>query len=177
MKMHAPQIVQYVVGSVKKEIVKLPSNFVEWRIVVCAHDETTAQANDCCVKSWIFEDQHSLWKKGAGWGIHQSDVICSTVRWLKNASQTLEYGKNYEGYWTGELFVKQVSVFQPVFAYMIDQMELEQLHEKIIPAFKQEHRAGYQVLIMVDNSQGHSAYSEDALLTMRMNVNPGGKQA
>ena len=30
---------------------------------------------------------------------------------------------------------------------------------------------------MVDNSQGHSAYSEDALLTTRMNVNPGGKQA
>lgn len=30
---------------------------------------------------------------------------------------------------------------------------------------------------MVDNSQGHSAYAEDALLVSRMNVNPGGKQA
>jgi hypothetical protein len=50
------------------------------------------------------------------------------------------------------------------------------LREKIIPAFEQEHRPGYQALIMVDNSQGHSAYSEDALLTTRMNVNPGGKQ-
>jgi hypothetical protein len=30
---------------------------------------------------------------------------------------------------------------------------------------------------MVDNSQGHSAYSEDALLVSRMNVKPGGKQA
>lgn len=30
---------------------------------------------------------------------------------------------------------------------------------------------------MVDNSQGHSAYSADALLTTRMNVNPAGKQA
>src|SRR5882762_7350923 len=39
---------------------------------------------------------------------HQSDVICLTVGWLADASQTLEYGKNYEGYWTGELFVKQV---------------------------------------------------------------------
>jgi len=29
---------------------------------------------------------------------------------------------------------------------------------------------------MVDNSQGHSAYSEDALLASRMNMNPGGKQ-
>lgn len=30
---------------------------------------------------------------------------------------------------------------------------------------------------MVDNSQGHSAYAEDALLVTRMNVNPAGKQA
>ena len=29
---------------------------------------------------------------------------------------------------------------------------------------------------MVDNSQGHSAYSVDALVTSRMNMNPGGKQ-
>ena len=30
---------------------------------------------------------------------------------------------------------------------------------------------------MVDNSQGHSAYAEDALVASRMNVNPGGSQA
>jgi hypothetical protein len=30
---------------------------------------------------------------------------------------------------------------------------------------------------MVDNSQGHSAYAEDALLVSRMNLKPGGKQA
>ena len=30
---------------------------------------------------------------------------------------------------------------------------------------------------MVDNSQGHSAYSKDALLSSRMNLRPGGKQA
>lgn len=30
---------------------------------------------------------------------------------------------------------------------------------------------------MVDNSQGHSAYAKDALLTSRMNLRPGGKQA
>ena len=39
----------------------------------------------------------------------ESDVICSTMGWLKAASQSLEYGKNYEGDWNGELFVKQVS--------------------------------------------------------------------
>jgi hypothetical protein len=30
---------------------------------------------------------------------------------------------------------------------------------------------------MVDNSQGHAAYAEDALLASRMNLRPGGKQA
>lgn len=52
-----------------------------------------------------------------------------------------------------------------------------QLKEKIIPAFENAHGPGYQALFMVDNSQGHSAYSEDALLVSRMNVKPGGKQA
>jgi hypothetical protein len=51
------------------------------------------------------------------------------------------------------------------------------LVEKIIPAFEELHGPGYQALIMVDNSQGHSAYSEDALLVSRMNLRPGGKQA
>ena len=53
--------------------------------------------------------EQPLKKKGAGRGLHQSDVICSIYGWLKGASVTMEYGKNYKGYWTGELFVKQVS--------------------------------------------------------------------
>ena len=52
-----------------------------------------------------------------------------------------------------------------------------QLQERIIPAFENAHGPEYQALIMVDNSQGHSAYAEDALLTSRMNMRPGGKQA
>jgi hypothetical protein len=52
-----------------------------------------------------------------------------------------------------------------------------QLKEKIIPAFERIHGPGYQALIIVDNSQGHSAYSEDALRTKSMNLNPGKKQA
>ena len=51
------------------------------------------------------------------------------------------------------------------------------IKEKIIPAFKHAHGAGYQALIMVNNSQGHSAYSENALLVLQMNVHSGGKQA
>jgi hypothetical protein len=52
-----------------------------------------------------------------------------------------------------------------------------QLVEKFIPAFERAHGPGYRALVMVDNSQGHSAYAADALLTSRMNMRPGGKQA
>lgn len=108
MAAHAERLVKYVVGDVETEVLSEPNNYVERRLVFCAHDEMTAQANDSRAKSWVLEDQHLLRKKGVGRGIHQSDIICSTVGWLREASQTLEYGKNYEGYWTGELFIKQV---------------------------------------------------------------------
>jgi len=57
-----------------------------------------------------------------------------------------------------------------------DDMHMK-IQEKIIPAFECAHGAGYQALIMVDNSQGHSAYLSDALLVSQMNVHPGSKQA
>ncbi|KAF8231337.1 hypothetical protein L208DRAFT_1277353 [Tricholoma matsutake] len=139
-----------------RQVCKWTHHYIQMQLL--AQDEMTAQANDIMPKTWVFEDQHRLRKKGVGHGLHKSDILCSTVGWLEEATQTLEYGKNYEGYWTGELFVKQ-------------------LKDKIIPTFKCMHGAGHQALIMVNNSQGHSAYSEDALLVSRMNVNPGGKQA
>ena len=52
-----------------------------------------------------------------------------------------------------------------------------QLKEKIILTFERVHGPGYQALFLIDNSQGHSAYAEDALMVSHMNVNPGGKQA
>ncbi|KAJ3898444.1 hypothetical protein F5879DRAFT_1067473 [Lentinula edodes] len=58
-------------------------------------------------KGWVLEGEQPLKKKGPGQGIHQSDFICSTVGWLKDASVTLEYGKNHKGYWNCELFIRQ----------------------------------------------------------------------
>ena len=49
-----------------------------------------------------------------------------------------------------------------------------QLHEKIIPEFEWLHGPEYKALLMVDNSQGHVAYTNDALLASKMNLNPGG---
>jgi len=116
MKEIESRLVRYVVGHVHEELVAqgsmpwLHRNFVECRVVLCSQDEMTGQANDAQEKSWVFQDHHPLRKKGVGRGIHQSDIICSTVGWLKEGSQSLEYGKNYDGYWNGELFVKQVII-------------------------------------------------------------------
>ncbi|KAG1858571.1 hypothetical protein F4604DRAFT_1882904 [Suillus subluteus] len=107
-------------------------------------------------RQWFHrEDQFKLQKKGVGRGLHRSDVICSTVGHLVDAGESMEYGKNHEGYWNGEMF----------------------LNEKIIPTFEHIHGPGYQALFLIDNSQGHSTYAEDALLVSCMNINPAGKQA
>ena len=93
-----------------EEVVKSLPNGVR-KLVLCAHDESTMQANDGEKAGWGPKDEQPLLKKGVGRGSHRSDVICSTVGWLEEAGQQLEYGKNYDGYWTGELFVKQVRKF------------------------------------------------------------------
>ena len=82
-------------------------NYVEWRLVTSPHDETMSQANDGHDKGWVQNDEFPLWKKGQGRGLHESSTICGTVGYLKEGRQTLEYGKNYNSYWTGELFIKQ----------------------------------------------------------------------
>ncbi|KAJ3911371.1 hypothetical protein F5877DRAFT_93793 [Lentinula edodes] len=151
----AKDYAKHITGTEMPEGLK---KYLELELFLLAHDEMTAQANDGLKWSWVFEGEHAIRKKGVGRGIHQSDVICSTYGWLKDASQTLEYGKNYEGYWNGELFIKQ-------------------LKEKIIPTFEWLHGPQYQALSLINNSQGHAAYAEDALLATRMNLNPGGKQA
>jgi len=108
MKCHKPHLVHYTVSNVEAEPPIQPQNYVEWQLILCAHDEMTAEAHDTNKKSWVLKDQHALQKKGVGHGLHKSNIICSIFGWLKDASQTLEYGKNYDRYWTGELFVKQV---------------------------------------------------------------------
>ena len=102
------RLVRYKVGSPDEEEDIKPANYVERRLVLSPHDESTSQANDSHDKAWTFEDQHQLRKKGAGRGLHTSGVITATIGYLEEATQIIEYGKNYEGFWTGEMFVKQV---------------------------------------------------------------------
>jgi hypothetical protein len=110
MKGYEAQLVHYVVGDVDQELIIPDENYVEHRLVLLTQDVITVQANNITFKMWVLGDQHHLQKKGVGHGLHQSDTLCSTVGWLDEGTQTLEYGNNYEGYWTGELFIKQVSL-------------------------------------------------------------------
>lgn len=98
MQKHEAQLIRYAVGDVGTEVDIKPSNYVERHLVMVPQDEMTAQANDSQEKSWVLGEEHRLRKKGPGRGLHKSDVICSTVGYLEEASQTLEYRKNYDGY-------------------------------------------------------------------------------
>ncbi|KAJ7595275.1 hypothetical protein C8J56DRAFT_883493 [Mycena floridula] len=118
MKEYRKRLVEYVVRDVQKELVK--DIQVPLRpLVLVAHDEMTAQANDSDSMSWVFQGEQPLKKKAVGRGVHRSDVICSTLGHRPLAGQSLDYGKNYDGYWTGELFVKQTRSFQTLKTAMV----------------------------------------------------------
>ena len=171
MEKYQPCLVEYQTRDMSKWVEKTPPNNSEPWLVLLAQDESTAQQNDGKKASCVYKGEHTLKKKGVGRGIHQSDVICSTFGWLKDASQSLEYSKDYKGYWTGEMFVKQVGLLLTERSAMKSYIIIfVQLKEKIIPVFKAAHGPGYQALIMVDHSQGHAAYAANALLTSWMNL-------
>jgi hypothetical protein len=111
MEKYCHCLVEYISGPGKNlDEVRKP-NCIETCLVVCAYDEMTSQANDGKAKSWMLDSEHAIKKKGMRHGIHQSNVICSTVGWLKKASQSMEYRNNYNGYWNGKMFMKQVQLF------------------------------------------------------------------
>jgi len=72
----------------------------------------------------------------------------------------------------GWRIVCQAGLWQIIFLPDSNSQFTIQLVKKFIPAFERAHGPGYQALVMVDNSQGHSTYAEDALLTSRMNMWP-----
>ncbi|KAJ7637857.1 hypothetical protein B0H17DRAFT_1277772 [Mycena rosella] len=154
-----PYLVEYQVGKLDKLVEKPPPPPGQFWLVLTAHDEMTAQANDGQKAVWIMKGENPIRKKGVGRGVHRNDIICSTFGHVVEAGQGIEYGKNHDGYWDGAQFIKQ-------------------LEDRIIPAFERLHdRNIYRACFLIDNSQGHCAYSEDALVVTRMNWRPGGKQA
>ena len=149
-----PQLIEYAERDVQTEIKKGRGD--KPPAILVFHDECTFTANDGPRKSWVLDNSHKLRKKGVGRGIHRSDFICNSVGWLKDGGQSLEYGKNHQGFWTGEMLAQQ-------------------LKEKAIDAFEAAHPPGTLGVFIFDNSSGHSVYAGDALVASRMNVGPGGK--
>lgn len=56
------RLVHYKVGDVKHEEDVDPGNYVECRLVLVSHDETTGQANNDHDKSWVRKDEFSISK-------------------------------------------------------------------------------------------------------------------
>src|SRR5882762_5006269 len=50
-----PDVVHYTVGDVDTELAIQPQNYMERRLVICAQDKMTAQANDSQGKSWVLD--------------------------------------------------------------------------------------------------------------------------
>jgi len=75
MLKHSARLIWYKVGYPDEEEDTKTQNYVECRLVLCPHDETTSTANDAYDKAWTLEDQHQLCKKGVGRGLHTSSVI------------------------------------------------------------------------------------------------------
>ena len=159
MKSLEPCLVQYVVGDVEKPIP--PSNFVERLLVLCSHDESTSQANDSQEKSWVLGDQHPLCKKGSWlWTSSKRHHLLNS--WLVGRCQSNpRIWKKLRRILDRRTF-RQTGMFIHINNQSLS--DTLQLTEKIIPTFERAHGPGYQALFMVDNSQGHSAYAEDALL-------------
>ena len=86
------RMVKYRIREVETELIKQLQPG-ERRIVLVAHDKATMQANDGDKEGWVLDGEQPLKKKGAGRGLHQSEIICSIYGWLKGASVTMEYGK------------------------------------------------------------------------------------
>jgi hypothetical protein len=153
IRSYQPRIIEYEVGNCTQEVVKVPTN--ERPIAILFHDESTFQAHDAQEKSWVLDSQYQLWKKGVGRGIHRSDFIGPIRGWCKEAGVQIKYGKNHDGYWSGEDVCNQ-------------------LKEKAIPALEKQH-PNCQLLLIFDNSSGHASFASDALVASRMNLGPGGK--
>ena len=76
----------------------------------------------------------------------------------KSALAVLEIRENFEGYWTGEHFMEQLT--------------------KVVKVTKVKYpiSQGYHHIWCFDHSYNHTAFAEDALITSKMNKDPGGKQ-
>jgi hypothetical protein len=154
----------------------------EKALVFIKHDESTFSANDGKRQIWMEKGKNPLRPKSRGKGIMVSVFlipggilrVLDRIRdaelladptWprlkdgkpVREAVEYLEYGK--DNYWTREKLMKLV-------------MEAALSIFKMVFNSKKSQR-----VLAFDNAANHCAYKLDALLTSRMSLSPGGKQA
>src|SRR4051812_15243653 len=81
MKKQQEQLVKYSMENFNQEVWKPMHNGTDHHLLLCAHNEMTAQANNERWENWVLNGEHTLKRKGVGQGIHHSKVISLTVGW------------------------------------------------------------------------------------------------
>jgi len=142
----------------------------KWELILITHDECIFYTNDGKKKIWISDGEMLLRKKGNRKSIMVSEFLLEACGQLKLSEEEatrnpniptearcyLLSGKNQEDYWTFEHL-------------------LEQIKSKVIPIFEAKFPNATAVFIF-DNSTNYAAYAKDALIAIRMNLDPEEKQ-
>lgn len=145
------------------------------QLVMIYHDESVFHSNEDQGWAWAEKWGQQIKPKGQGRGIMISDFIeeyngylcfddteyetakCTNPNVKKEAHFLLKYGTDNEGYQDSNKFMQQVK-------------------EAVAIAEFKYPSENYNLLFLFDQSSGHTAYDDDALIASRMNVKPGGCQ-
>ena len=130
------------------------------KLVPVFHDESTFRANEDQRFCRLEKDEQILKPKSAGRGLMVSEFVCPCHGRMVNPDTgnpsriLLKYGKNYDGYWTGENVSEQLRNTHSTF---------QRLHPNCL------------ALYIFDNSANHHKIATDALNARKLNLKDGGK--
>ena len=151
------------------------SEIGEKRLVLIYHDESSFHSNEGQSWQWAEKEKLTLRPKSQGRGLMISDFIDEYGGYLSLAPEEHEiakltypdlpakarivfkFGAQGQGYWNNELFIDQVQT-----AINIAEFKYPKTQNTLAFLF--------------DQSSGHCAYSDNALIAHKMNVSDGGKQ-
>ncbi|RPA89707.1 hypothetical protein L873DRAFT_1886996 [Choiromyces venosus 120613-1] len=157
----------------------IPMNIPEGNsiLIMMSHDESTFNLNDGCHQAWQSSEQTFLQPKLKERGImisnvlylygrvtvpeqttHEQIILARLDPIHREATEYFEYGKNNEGYWSGEHLVNHIT------KVVILIFQLSYCPESV------------QGLFLFENAAGHCCYANDALHPINVSMRPGGKQ-
>ena len=151
------------------------SSTAQKRLVLLYHDESCFHANEGQQWQWTEVDKLALRPKSQGRGLMVSDFIDEHCGFLRLSAEEYEitklakpdlpaaarvlfkFGAQGDGYWNSEHFIAQVKVALKIAEFKYPSSDND-------------------LVFLFDQSSGHCAYAEDALIAHKMNVSNGGKQ-